>query len=317
VDTKEGRLRTIVTKPNGGASGKRPALFLIQGIGTFSIESIPGGFDGYSAIIDDFNARGFVTMRVDKPGCGDSEGRPLRDIDFDTQLEGFRAALKTLKADPDVDPARVLIFGHSMGGVWGPMIAESDPVRGIAVYGTVTKTWAEYMLANNRRQLALAGRTDAEIDETLRVQSDIEHYVYHQGLSPAEVGAKHPELKAVVDGTFQEGEYYSGCHYTFFRQLANKNVAAAWEKFPGRVLAAWGKSDFISAEDDHRLIAQIVNKQHPGHGEFVVLEGIDHVLNRAATPEESFAAHGKPGAAFNDLIVKTLREWSTKVISES
>ena len=160
---------------------------------------------------------------------------------------------------------------------------------GIAVYGTVTKTWTEYMLANNRRQLLLAGRTDAEIDEALRDEAALEHYVYREGLTPEQTAAKYPELRPMIEGSFEGGTYYSGCHYTFFRQLANKNVAAAWEKYDGNVLAIWGKADFISAEDDHALIAKIVNRWHPGHARFLALDGIDHVLHKASSPEESFA----------------------------
>lgn len=317
VTSKEGRLRTIVTKPLGKAQGKRPALFLIQGIGAFSIESSPGGIEGYAAIIDDFNSRGFVTMRVDKPGCGDSEGRPLRDVDFDTQLDGFRQALRALKADPDVDPNKILIFGHSMGGAWGPLLAEADPVRGIAVYGTLVKTWEEYTLANSRRQLRLAGHLDGDIDQALRNEAAVNHYVYRDGLTPEQVVKKYPELEPWVEQAFQDGKYYAGCHYLFFRQLAEKNLAAAWEKFPGNVLAVWGKADFVSAEDDHALIADIANRNHPGKGQFIALDGIDHGFHTAAAPEESFANSAKPGVPFNDAIVKMLREWSTKVVGES
>lgn len=316
VNSKEGRLRTVMTKPMAKAAGKRPALFLIQGIGAFSIEAGPGGIEGYAAIIDDFNARGFVTMRVDKPGCGDSEGRPLRDVDFDTQLDGFRQALRALKADPDVDPNKILIFGHSMGGAWGPLLAEGEPVRGIAVYGTLAKTWMEYALANSRRQLRLAGHLDGDIDQALRLQADVEHYVYRDDLTPEQVVEKYPELEPWVEQGFQEGKYYAGCHYTFFRQLADKNLAAAWEKFPGSVLAIWGKADFVSAEDDHALIARIVNRSHPGHGQFIALDGIDHGFHSAASFEEAFSNMGKPRGSFNDAIVKTLREWSTKVVGE-
>ena len=45
----------------------------------------------------------------------------------------------------------MFIFGHSMGGVFGPILASEIPIRGIAVYGTVAKTWTEYCLENWRR----------------------------------------------------------------------------------------------------------------------------------------------------------------------
>jgi len=43
-----------------------------------------------------------------------------------------------------VDQDNVFIVGHSMGGVFAPILAAEFPVKGIAVYGTVVKTWTEY-----------------------------------------------------------------------------------------------------------------------------------------------------------------------------
>jgi len=141
VPTRAGRLRTILTRPKG--QGKQPALFLIQGIGLFSIDNPIGPLSSYRTIVDHFARSGYVTLRVDKPGCGDSEGGPARDVDFDTELDGYRQALKMLKARGDVDAASVFIFGHSMGGVMAPLLAADLPVRGIIVYGTITRTWTE------------------------------------------------------------------------------------------------------------------------------------------------------------------------------
>ena len=97
---------------------------------------------------------GYVTMRVDKPGCGDSEGGPWPEIDFQAELDGYGQGLKALKAYSFVDPDKVFIFGHSMGGVMGPLLAAETKVKGVAVYGTVFRTWFEYQVENVRRQRA-------------------------------------------------------------------------------------------------------------------------------------------------------------------
>lgn len=314
VATSGGRLRTILTKPK--SRGPHPALFLIQGIGTFTVERSPESIVGYAPIIEEFAANGFVTMRVDKPGCGDSEGGPLRDVDFDTQMDGFRQALAALRADPAVDPERILIFGHSMGGAWAPLLAEESPVRGIAVYGTVTKTWLEYALENTRRQQALAGATPAAIDSVVRKEAAGTHYICVEKMTPSEMLAAHPDLQAWVDSSFVEQTYYSGLHYRFLQQIAEKNLAAAWEAYPGYALAIWGKSDFISGKEDHALIAAIVEAHNAGHGEFVALQDADHAFCVAATPEESLAEWGQPGREANGAIVGLLREWAARVAGD-
>jgi PDZ domain len=110
-------------------------------------------------------------------------------------------------------------------------------------------------------------------------------------------------------------DYHAATHYAYFRQLASTNLAEAWEKFDGHALAVWGKSDFISSEEDHALIARIVNRAHPGRGLFLALEGIDHGFNRSPSQEGSFKNFGKPDREFNPVFLDALRDWATKVCS--
>jgi uncharacterized protein len=313
VPSRGGRLRVIWTRPV--TPGRHPGFLLVQGIGTFTVENPSGLLSGYGDIIRDFSRRGFVTLRVDKPGCGDSEGGPLRDVDFDTQLDGFRQALAALRADPAVDPDRILVFGHSMGGAWGPLLAAETPVRGLAVYGTLARTWVEYVLENTRRQAALAGEAPDAIDRTAKEGAAADTYLDHEGLTPAEMVDRHPEMKAWADSNLTEGKYYSGLHYTFVRQLAGKNLAEAWRRFPGHALAFWGRGDFLSGEADHELIARIVNGEHPGHARFLAVD-MDHAFRPIATPAGSFATWGRPGAV-SPLIVETLRSWSEEVLAQA
>jgi uncharacterized protein len=317
VDSAGGRLRTIVTRPRRDEKKpveKRPALMILQGLGPFSMERLPGTDPGgYHAIIDDFTRRGYVTLRVDKPGCGDSLGGPLADVDFETQLDGFRQGLKWLKEQPDVDATRILIFGHSMGGVWGPLLAAETPVRGIAVFGTLSRTWAEYDLSNSRRQLRLARISADEVDRRLKQKAMGIAYVYGEKLTPDEAAQKNTEVAEWVENTFQSGVYFSGCHYKFFQQLSDRNLGAAWQSYPGKVLSLWGVADFIADSVDHSLIAEIVNQNHPGHAEFVAMPGIDHGFNAAESQPESHQRWGQPGGKFNPAIVETLRAWSDRI----
>lgn len=308
VTSRAGRLRTIITRPK--TEGKHPALFLIQGVGVFSIDNPSGALGAYKSIIDDFTRRGFVTMRVDKPGCGDSEGGPARDVDFDTELDGYRQALKMLKGRGEVDANAIFIFGHSMGGVMAPLLSAKDPVHGIIAYGTISRTWTEYMLENLRRQMELGGATPAEIDRTLRTDAALLAYLYSEKLSPRVIAERYPNLRDHLAQTVTEDQYVFGRSLTFFRQLADKNLAEAWQTFDGHVLAIWGTGDYVSNEDDHALIARIVDRYHPGHGTFRAFEGIDHGLNRSTSQRESFAA-GQSGQArtFNPAILELCHTW--------
>ena len=132
------RLRTIVSVPAEGAT-RQPAVMLIQGGACNSIEVPPGAAEnaGPGGLMRTLAVRGYVTLRVEKSGVGDSTGPPCDAIGYQQELEGYRLALAALKRHSRVDAGRVVLFGLSLGGVFAPILARADPVRGIVVYGTL------------------------------------------------------------------------------------------------------------------------------------------------------------------------------------
>ena len=159
ITVEEARRRVIITRPL--TVGPYPAILFIGGIGCYSADLL---FDSpYKTLIYAMTKAGFVTMRVEKTGMGDSEGPNCANTDFDIEVNGYLEALKALKEYSFVDPAAIFLVGHSMGGVIAPKIATEIPIKGIIAIGTVGISWIEYELANSRRQSVLlrsAGQPD-------------------------------------------------------------------------------------------------------------------------------------------------------------
>jgi len=127
------RLRTIVSVPQ--RPGHMPAVMLLQGGGCGSIDVPMAPDTGTPGLLRRIAAQGYVTMRVEKSGVGDSEGPACAEIGYTQELEGYRAALAALKHHPSVDNSEVYLLGISLGGVFAPIVARENPVRGIAVFG--------------------------------------------------------------------------------------------------------------------------------------------------------------------------------------
>ena len=88
------RRRVILTHPQ--RPGRLPALLLVGGLGCYSLD----GTDrktGYGRILSAFEEKGFVTLRVEKTGEGDSEGPPCTDPSVmpDVEAEGYLVAAAT------------------------------------------------------------------------------------------------------------------------------------------------------------------------------------------------------------------------------
>jgi hypothetical protein len=303
-----GRVRTITSHPR--SAGRHPALFFIPGLTPASCDFRLDSDALDANILYEMAKGGFVTFRVDKPGSGDSEGGPYAKLDFDTEADAYRQGLRALKRMPDVDTTRIFLFGHSMGGCFAPLIASENPVRGIAVYGTVGRTWHEYLLDVTRYQGLLSGASYAAVDDTVRLVSRMLTMVLDENQSPEQVRAAHPELAALVDQTFP-GDLYFGRTLEFWRQLERTNFADLWTRSGARVLAVHGASDFVSYAPDHELIAQIIEAAHPGWGRYVSLPASDHWFKDWATEKDSQnnVNTGKTNPAFTKL----LRDWMAGV----
>jgi len=308
VVSKGSRIRLLVTRPT--SPGKHPALFFIQGIGYYSYEMPLASDHPYARVLKAFSDKGYVTVRVEKPGLGESEGGPADKVDFDTELDAFRQALLKTKSYEFVDADRVFIFGHSMGGCEGPILASEIPVRGLAVYGTVARTWMEYVVEMFRNQYSLSGASASALDATERNTIAALHLLFNEGLSPDEVKAKYPKWAPAVQGLFPDGQHFSGVGLPFWRGCFAQNFASYWEKLDTNVLSIYGACDFVADREDHPLIAEIVNKAHPGKAKFVEIPNSDHAFRNVASQRESQEFWSKGGKAMNPAICDVLVSWA-------
>jgi hypothetical protein len=303
--SKGKRIRLIATHPNG--PGPYPTLFLIGGIGANSVD---GNFESvpYGNVLGPVAAAGFATVRIDKPGQGDSEGPAYADLRFGDELDAYLQGVRHAKKLPFVDAKKIAIFGHSMGGAFGPIVAAQESVAGLSANGTMSKTWVEYMLENSRRQSAMAGTGPAELDTEMRTLSAVCHHLFNEGLSPAQIERRYPPLKATVRGMIPDGKTYSGVGIQFFQELARQNLIEAWAKAKCSVLVTYGENDFIATRFDHEFIVDVVNKLRPGTARLEVLAQSDHGFFQTTSPLHSMQNWGR-GLPHNPSIESSLIAW--------
>lgn len=311
------RMRTIITTPK--TTGKHPGFFFIQGFSPvsydFDLATAKGDvktLDG--PLLHQFASEGFVTIRVEKPGVGDSEGGPFADLDYLTELDIYRQTLKQLKARSDVDGDNVFIFGHSMGGAFGPMVAAESPVKGIITYGTASRTWFEYILDTVRYQGLLAGNSFENADEEMRQMERLLALVFLERKSVADVKKSHPKLAKLADDFFPGG-YFNQKSLEFWRQLNDINFPKYWVKANCHVLAVRGASDFVTYDADHKLIADAVNAAHPGKGTFAHCPDSDHLFHN--WPTEKASMQGWTKGEFNLGFSNQMLKWIRNVMNPS
>src|SRR5260370_41069933 len=119
TNSKGEKLRTLVTHPRS-AAGKVPVIFFVGWLSCDSMEYPMGETDGFGALILRLiDQSGYATVRMDKPGVGESQGS-CGKADFNSELEGWRAAFDSMAKYDFVDPNCVFLLGISNGGRLSP-----------------------------------------------------------------------------------------------------------------------------------------------------------------------------------------------------
>src|SRR5690606_7112165 len=103
-----------------GRSGPHPTVVMAHGFAGVKA----AGLDAYASR---FAAAGFAVVAFDYRSFGDSEGRPRQIIDIGRQLEDWEAVIEWARTHPEVDPARLALWGTSFSGGHVLVLAARHP----------------------------------------------------------------------------------------------------------------------------------------------------------------------------------------------
>ena len=167
-----GRLRTITTRPTA-AAGRVPAVLLLPDLACVSQDFALAPGQPAQAIVAALAAAGVASMRVERPGLGDSEGGPCEALGWHDEVAMFRAGLAALASDPAIDPDALGLFGHGVGGTLAPAVGAEERARRVIVFGTCARRWSACVRRRagpadvdaNMLTRARAGRLERYTDE--------------------------------------------------------------------------------------------------------------------------------------------------------
>ena len=163
--TEDSNIAGNLTVPEG--KGPFPAVIVISGSGPFDRngDAKQSGLQlssTYSDIAYALAQEGFVTLRYDKRGIGNSTGE---GGDFpEPSLRDLKAAVAFLKDNPAVDPERIALVGHSLGGLWALTEAAEDPeIAAVCVMATPAKPMGEVLVEQIEWLVKSQGGNDTDV----------------------------------------------------------------------------------------------------------------------------------------------------------
>ena len=132
--------------------GPFPGILLFQGSGgydkngtdTYIIKNGPKPHTPYLQIAQYLSERGFAVLRYDKRGIGANitiNPNVWGKATINDFIHDGEKALNVLVQQPEVDPKRISLIGHSEGTVIAPRVAIDNPtkVKNIVLMGTVAQ----------------------------------------------------------------------------------------------------------------------------------------------------------------------------------
>lgn len=303
-DASGQRLRIITTQPNDPNHRARfPVIFVVGWLSCDTIEAPPGTLDGTQRMLQAMaRIPGFATVRLEKPGVGDSEGDCAK-TDFTAELAAYRMAFRHLADYPFVDPERIFLFGMSNGGGFAPLVPEGLPVKGYVVDGGWIETWFEHMLEIERRRLVLSGHPPSGINALMKSEEQLYSAYLLRRESPHDIFATQPLLKALWDGA---DDLQYGRPIAYYQQLQDLDLMNTWSSVRVPVLALHGEYDWIMSRSDFQLLVDLVNRNVPGTAEFVELPQTGHTFEHYASLQDAFEGKQLP---FDDTVAERVSRW--------
>lgn len=155
--TREERVRirgdvpigATITRPEG--DDVRPAIILIAGSGKTDRDGNMGSIrlNMYRDLADMFTGWGYVTIRYDKRSTyetgGDRWNTGLSELVDDTA-----SVVRHVKSLPYVDSGKIIVCGHSEGGIIATLLSERERIHGMILIGTAGTCLRDALYYQNR-----------------------------------------------------------------------------------------------------------------------------------------------------------------------
>jgi pimeloyl-ACP methyl ester carboxylesterase len=278
--TVEGaRRRTIITHPKD--AGRHPAVLLVGGLGCYSLDGALRDPSAYGPILSALAKNGYVTMRVEKTGEGDSEGPACTDAKATAHLEaqGYRAGLEALRSYDFVDSASIFVFAHSLGPLVASLAFPQQPLKGFIAAETIGRSWFEYGLENVRRQSALVGEPLDEVDSDVRTHAECAFHFFLQHESAEEIAKLGTQCTDMIRS-------YAGMSDPYMHQIGDINLAKQWKQIDAPALVIYGTSDPATSADEGRYLVDVINSFHPGRATYAEVAGMGHDFGKYSSQSE-------------------------------
>ena len=297
-------LAGTLSQPSGlpptESKGRYPAVVLVGGSGQTDRDETVAGIAVFGLLASPLADAGYYVLRYDKRGVGQSGGRTetatLQDF-----AEDVRAIVQFLRKRKDVDPKRIVLFGHSEGTLVSLLAASRDEdLAGVVLAAGPSGTGGELVLEQQQYLLGRMNLPDAERATRIDLQKRIQAAVLGQGTWD---DIPEPLMRQANTAWFQ----------SFLRFTP----ASVMSKVKQPLLILHGDIDRQVPVHHADRLAELARarKKSPAEAvQVVTLDGVNHLLVKGKTGDlEEYGSLA--GKGLDPRVAPTTIEWLAKVLA--
>ncbi|MGY1824667.1 alpha/beta hydrolase family protein [Geodermatophilus sp. SYSU D00079] len=283
--------------------GPAPAVLMAAGSGPLDRDSNHRRmrFDVTRQLAHALAAGGIASLRYDKRGVGESPG-DWRATGFSENVDDLGRAHAALAAHPGVDPARIVLAGHSEGALLAAALAArggrvDDGVAGVVLLST-SATPGDELLRWQARQIAPT--LPAPVRALLRLfRTDLE----------AKVAANHARIRATTTDVARIGGVRVNARWT--REFLDHDPRADLARLHVPVLALTGEKDLQVPAADLDVLAATV----PGPVEAHRVPDLTHTLRRQPGPASLRSYRAELRSPVDPEVLDTVVAWCRRTVA--
>ncbi len=317
-----------ITIPRGGKS--YPAVLLVSGSGPQNRDEELMGHKPFAVIADYLTKKGYIVLRVDDRGVGQTTGNRKKATSEDFAKDA-NAAIDYLKTRKEVSQKKIGIMGHSEGGLIAPMVASErkDIDFVILMAGPGVKIY-ELMEDQSAEMMRIAGVTEPVVAEYRKLYRGIEQVIItsksgeeaqtrmHDVITAWKSTASKDAIEVVDINDFEKekkfiADFMGLYHDAWFNYFLKYDPQPTLQKLTCKVLALNGEKDMqVLSKSNLEGIRQALAKSKTKNYEVKELPGLNHLFQRCNTcsPQE----YGTLKETISENALKAVSDWLDKKV---
>ena len=268
-----GELPGILTLPKG--DGPFPAVVLLQGSGPSDKDESIGNLKPFRDLAEGLSTRGVAVYRFDKRTyVYGAELAGKKDVSLeDETIEDALNAVQLLAGQEQIDPERIFVLGHSLGGNAVPAIAGKLKQSPVKACGYI-------MMAASPRPL----------DVLMKEQCDFLYSLLPEitAQQQAEKDALFAELDRLKDlDSMTEADTVAGAYASYWKWLAAYDILQAAGEITEPVLLLQGEEDYQVTMTDFAIWQETFGEKN--NWQMISYPGLTHLFMPGQKSEGSAA----------------------------